>query len=1117
MTWQYTPYIIPILVSIIISGLLMFWGWQRRHTPGANWFTAMMFSAFFWAFFYGLEMLSVSLEQTLLWSKLQYFGAVNLAVMWLFLVLTYTGKRDWLTARNIALHFIIPGITLALVWSNELHELIWVNPGLDNNPAFNTLSFKPGLWWWVNIAYSYLILLFTSILLITALIRAATLYRRQITILLFFSGFTWLGNLVYTIGLSPQGMNLTPITFSLSGLLIAWGLFRYRMMDIAPIARDAIIEKMNEGLIVLDAQKRVVDINIVAQNILDQSLSALMGEPINKVLSAYPVLEELWQDAESENKSIDITLNTGTTRIRSFNVVISSLRNKHGRLSGWLMFWHDITQRKQQEVATHLLLSITQQISTAHNFHDSLHKALQLIVDLTGWVFGEAWLPNQDHTELENSNANYCIAEATSHISEFNKISQDFTFKFNVGLPGRVWATKKPEWQKNISTLPKEIYLRALYAQKAGLQAALGVPILDGDNLVAVMVFYMDRSDVKDQYMVDLISSAAAQLGAILQNKRSEEAMRMQSAALEATANGIVITNLKGEIIWANPAISKLTGYSLAEVIGEKPSLFKSNKHSPEFYKQLWDTISSGSVWHGEIINQNKDGSLYTEEQTITPAYNKDGALTHYIAIKQDVTLRKKAEDALATERNLLRTLIDNLPDFILAKDRQGRFTLANKALAELDGLSNPSELIGKTEFDTKPPEIAARFQSVEQEIFRTGESVINHPEQTLDSLGNPRWMLTTKIPLKNKDGKITGLVGIGRDITERKKMEDELRKLSRAVEQSDSTIVITNLNGDVEFANPAFTRITGYSLEEAIGQNTRLLSSGKHPASFYQELWETITKGETWQGEMINRKKDGSLYWEAATISPVYNEDGEITHYLAVKEDISKRKAIQKALTEEQQKSDALLKNMLPEKIANEIKETGSVNPVLFKNASILFTDFKNFTSTAEQLAPQELVDMINIYFTAFDDIIDKYNLEKLKTIGDSYMCAGGLPTPCDTHANDITQAAFDILAFVQSEKEKRQSQGLRSWDIRIGISSGPVIAGVVGQKKYTYDVWGDTVVMASRMEASGKIDKINISQSTYELIKEDFDCQYRGKVAAKHKGEVKMYFVNGAKPGKL
>ncbi|MEA2008547.1 MAG: adenylate/guanylate cyclase domain-containing protein, partial [Chloroflexota bacterium] len=237
---------------------------------------------------------------------------------------------------------------------------------------------------------------------------------------------------------------------------------------------------------------------------------------------------------------------------------------------------------------------------------------------------------------------------------------------------------------------------------------------------------------------------------------------------------------------------------------------------------------------------------------------------------------------------------------------------------------------------------------------------------------------------------------------------------------------------------------------------------------------------------------------------------------YLAVKEDVSKRKAIEKALAQEQQKTDALLKNMLPEEVANEIKQTGTVAPMLFENASILFTDFSNFTTTAEQLAPKELVDLVSHYFSFFDSVIEKYNLEKLKTIGDSYMCAGGLPTPNETHAIDIIHAALDILDFVQQEKENRQRQGLLYWDVRIGISSGSVVAGVIGQKKYAYDVWGDTVVMAARMESSGEVGKVNISRTTYNLVKDKFDCYYRGKITAKNKGQVEMYFVNGFKTRK-
>ena len=691
MHWQYTPYTTLVFIAALISGGLTLWGWRRHPAPGAGWFTALTFSAFSWALCYGLEMVSTDLPATLLWSKMQYLGAVSLPVAWLALVLTYTGQRRWLSPRNVALLFVVPLITLALVWTNEYHELIWVNPGLETGLPFNTLSFAPGMWYWVNIAYAYALLVLSTILLVAAFVRSTPLYRRQIAFLLLFSLITWIGNLAYTAGLTPQGMNLTPVTFSVSGLLIAWGLFRYRILDIVPVARDVIVESMSDGVIVLDPQNRVVDINPAAQVLIGHTLPEMVGQPLAQVLADWPALMELCQKQGSAGGiRTEITLNTGEEEQRTFDLRVSPLRDQRGRMTGRLMVWRDVTERKQAE---------------------------------------------------------------------------------------------------------------------------------------------------------------------------------------------------------------------------------------------------------------------------------------------------------------------------------------------------------------------------------------------------------------------------------------DKLRQLSRAVEQSGSTIVITDLDGNIEFVNPAFTRITGYTFEEAIGENTRILKSGEHPTEFYQELWDTVTRGEVWQGEMINRKKNGEFYWEAATISPVKDQDGQTTHYLAIKEDITARKRIEAALAQEQQKSDALLRNILPSEIAAELKKTGRAAPVLFDCASIMFTDFGDFTTTAEQLSPQELVDDLDCYFSFFDTVIEKYGLEKLKTIGDSYMCAGGLPVPNDTHAPDIVRAALEIVAFTQREKETRQRNGRPYWEIRVGISSGPVVAGIVGQKKYAYDVWGDTVVMASRMESSGEIGRVNISRSTYELVRDQFDCEYRGKVHAKHKGQVEMYFVNGCR----
>lgn len=207
--------------------------------------------------------------------------------------------------------------------------------------------------------------------------------------------------------------------------------------------------------------------------------------------------------------------------------------------------------------------------------------------------------------------------------------------------------------------------------------------------------------------------------------------------------------------------------------------------------------------------------------------------------------------------------------------------------------------------------------------------------------------------------------------------------------------------------------------------------------------------------------------------------------------------------------RSEELLLNILPVETAEELKTKGHVEAELIDEVTVLFTDFKGFTALSEQLTPKELVRDIHECFSEFDRIMQKHGVEKIKTIGDAYMAAGGLPQPNSTHAVDVVNAALEMVAFVEEGKVTKKLKGLPFFEVRVGVHTGPVVAGVVGIKKFQYDIWGDTVNTASRMESSGEPGKVNISESTYQLVKDRFRCQYRGKIAAKGKGELEMYFV--------
>jgi class 3 adenylate cyclase len=287
---------------------------------------------------------------------------------------------------------------------------------------------------------------------------------------------------------------------------------------------------------------------------------------------------------------------------------------------------------------------------------------------------------------------------------------------------------------------------------------------------------------------------------------------------------------------------------------------------------------------------------------------------------------------------------------------------------------------------------------------------------------------------------------------------------------------------------------LTGYSDMESI---IDAINTGK--------VYRYIVK--PWDKEELKMTMDNAI--EAFRLRRANKE--LIQELKAINEDLE-HKVVERTLEVNLQKQEVekLLLNILPAEVAHELKETGAATPRYYESVTVLFTDFVAFTRIAEGLSPQKLVAELNNCFLAFDTIIEKHNLEKIKTIGDSYMCAGGIPVPNQSHAVDAILAALEMQDFIRELNESRLANGQPPWDVRIGVHTGPVVAGVVGRKKFAYDIWGDTVNIASRMESSGESGRVNISDATFEMVKDWFSCLYRGKVSAKNKGDVDMYFVD-------
>jgi PAS domain S-box-containing protein len=375
-----------------------------------------------------------------------------------------------------------------------------------------------------------------------------------------------------------------------------------------------------------------------------------------------------------------------------------------------------------------------------------------------------------------------------------------------------------------------------------------------------------------------------------------------------------------------------------------------------------------------------------------------------------------------------------------------------------------------------------------------------------------------------------------------------DLNKLSLIVKQTDNSVILFTPDGHAEWANEGFRKMYGYNFEEFVKKYGTYISDfsfNSEVLGFWNKLFE---RKKTVNYITRCRVKYGAVKWIQTTLTPIF-EGSDIEKIIAIEADITPQKCIELKLVKkneetqqlmqglkeanqklekqrseileqnriielERNKADDLLLNILPTYVVTELKSMGYASPRSYKMATVMFTDFKGFTKSCENLTPEQIVDALDFFFSKFDDIISCHYIEKIKTIGDSYMCVGGIPLRNRSNPFDVVLAGLEIRNFMSTYRQRFADKNLPDWQLRIGIHTGSLVAGVVGKIKFAYDTWGDSVNVAKRMESADEIGAVNISADTYQYIKDYFICRHRGSVEIKNHKSVDMYFVDRLKP---
>ncbi len=633
-----------------------------------------------------------------------------------------------------------------------------------------------------------------------------------------------------------------------------------------------------------------------------------------------------------------------------------------------------------------------------------------------------------------------------------------------------------------------------------------------------------------------------------------KEAENKYRTIFENAVEGIFQSSPQGRYLSANPALARIYGYdspdALIEQVTDLSQEIYVDANSRQQFRNILNQVGSVVAYESQI--RRRDGTVRWISENARAVHDEAGRLLYYEGTVEDITERKQAEEdlrrfseeleqrvhertmelqdlnlqllmeigerervesALRTSEAELRALFAAMTDVITVFDGSGCYAKIVTTNSEL--LYSPQmELLGRSVDEVHPPEQAQMFKTHIQEALNTGQTVsadysllIPNAEGEMEET----WFAASVSPLPNHS-----VIWVARNVTERRRVLNALQeaeeKYRSIFENAAEGIFQITPQGRYISANPALVRMYGFrdfaqlaAGVQDIGQQLYVCSEQR------EELIERLEELGSVSGFKAQvRRKDGGLIWTSENVRVVRDEEGATLYYEGTVADITQQKAAEDALHLEREKSERLLLNILPRSIAERLKQEEQSIAERFDNVSILFADIVDFTSLSAAIPPTELVDLLNQIFSAFDQLADWYNLEKIKTIGDSYMVAGGFP---ETEMQHHIEAIADMGLDMQRAIRRFDRMDGKPFRLRIGIHTGPVVAGVIGIKKFIYDLWGDTVNVASRMESQGMSDRIQVTAEIYDVLKQNYWLEERGEIEVKGRGIMTTYWLMGRK----